>query len=123
MNSFLTDEQKALVSDYSADMVEGIIPADSSKTGNFKAVSGGYSALAPNVVFEGAFSINYYFTPAKAIDGELKLYYWKLDDYNAADVLTADNATGVVIMEETSVAGQYLGAVPEIAAKQIDQRV
>ena len=123
VNSFLTDEQKALVSDYSADMVEGIIPADSSKTGNFKAVSGGYSALAPNVVFEGAFSINYYFTPAKAIDGELKLYYWKLDDYNAADVLTADNATGVVIMEETSVAGQYLGAVPEIAAKQIDQTV
>ena len=123
MNAFLTEEQKALVSDYSADMVESIIPADSSKTGNFKAVSGGYSALAPNVVFEGAFSINFYFTPAKAMDGQLKLYYWKLDDYNAADVLTADNATGVVVMEETSVAGQYLGAVTEIAAKQIDQTV
>ena len=90
---------------------------------NFKAVSGGYSALAPNVVFEGAFSINFYFTPAKAMDGQLKLYYWKLDDYNAADVLTADNATGVVVMEETSVVGQYLGAVTEIAAKQIDQTV
>ena len=123
VNSFLTDEQKALVSEYSSDMVDGIVAADSSKTGNFKAVSGGYSALAPSVVFEGAFSINYYFTPAKAMDGELKLYYWKLDDYNAADVLTADNATGVVVMEETSVAGQYLGAVPEIAAKQIDQTV
>ena len=123
VNSFLTDEQKALVSAYSSDMVDSIVAADSSKTGNFKAVSGGYSALAPSVVFEGAFSINFYFTPAKAMDGELKLYYWKLDDYNAADVLTADNATGVVVMEETSVAGQYLGAVPGIAAKQIDQTV
>ena len=123
VNSFLTDEQKALVSEYSSDMVDGIVAADSSKTGNFKAVSGGYSALAPSVVFEGAFSINYYFTPAKTMDGELKLYYWKLDDYNAADVLTTENATGVVVMEETSVAGQYLGAVPEIAAKQIDQTV
>ena len=123
MNAFLTEEQKALVSEYSSDMVDSIVAADSSKTGNFKAVSGGYSALAPNVVFEGAFSINYYFTPAKAMDGQLKLYYWKLDDYNAADVLTTENATGVVVMEETSVAGQYLGAVPEIAAKQIDQTV
>ena len=123
VNSFLTDEQKALVSEYSSDMVDSIVAADSSKTGNFKAVSGGYSALAPSVVFEGAFSINYYFTPAKAMDGELKLYYWKLDDYNAADVLTTENATGVVVMEETSVAGQYLGAVPGIAAKQIDQTV
>ena len=123
VNSFLTDEQKALVSEYSSDMVDGIVAADSSKTGNFKAVSGGYSALAPSVVFEGAFSINYYFTPAKAMDGELKLYYWKMDDYYAADVLTTENATGVVTMEETSVAGQYLGAVPEIAAKQIDQTV
>ena len=123
MNSFLTDEQKALVSEYSSDMVDSIVAADSSKTGNFKAVSGGYSALAPSVAFEGAFSINYYFTPAKTMDGQLKLYYWKMDDYNAADVLTAENATGVVVMEETSVAGQYLGAVPEIAAKQIDQTV
>ena len=123
MNAFRTDEQKALVNEYSSDMVDSIVAADSSKTGNFKAVSGGYSALAPSVVFEGAFSINYYFTPAKAMDGELKLYYWKMDDYNAADVLTTENATGVVVMEETSVAGQYLGAVPEIAAKQIDQTV
>ena len=123
VNSFLTDEQKALVNEYSSDMVDSIVQADSSKTGNFKAVSGGYSALAPNVVFEGAFSINFYFTPAKAMDGQLKLYYWKLDDYNAADVLTTENATGVVVMEATSTAGQYVGAVTEIAAKQIDQTV
>ena len=123
MNAFLTEEQQALVSDYSADMVEGLAAVDKTKVGAFAGVSGGYSALAPNVAFEGAFAINFYFTPAKAMDGQLKLYYWKLDDYNAADVLTADNATGVVVMEETSVAGQYLGAVTEIAAKQIDQTV
>ena len=118
MNAFLTEEQQALVDEYNSGMVDRLVAADSSKTGNFKAVSGGYSALAPNVAFEGAFSINFYFTPAKAMDGEVKLYY-----YNAADVLTTENATGVVVMEETSIAGRYVGAVIEIAAKQIDQTV
>ena len=123
MNAFLTAEQQALVSDYSADMVNGLVAVDSNKVGSFNRISGGYSALAPAVSFEGAFSINYYFTPAKAMDGELKLYYWTLDDYNAADLLTAENATGVIVMEETSVAGRYVGAVEGIAAKQIDETV
>ena len=123
MNAFLTDEQKALVEDYSADMVAGLTAVNSSKVGTFKAVSGGYSALAPSVVFDGAFAINYYFTPAKAVDGELTLYYWTLDDYNAATVLTTDNATGKVIMQPAGVEGKYLGAVEGIAAKEIDRTV
>ena len=123
MNSFLTAEQQALVGAYSSDMVEGLTAVDQTKVGELAGVSGGYTALAPNVAFEGAFAINFYFTPAKAMDGELKLYYWTRDDYNAAETLTTENATGVVVMEETSTAGQYLGAVTGIAAKQIDQTI
>ena len=123
MNAFLTDAQQALVSAYSADMVNGLVSVDSNKVGSFTRISNSYTALAPNVSFEGAFSINYYFTPAKDMDGEMKLYYWTLDDYNAADVLTTENATGVIVMEETSVAGQYFGAVSGIAAKQIDETI
>ena len=123
MNAFLTAEQQALVSEYSADMVNGLVSVDASKVGSFTRISNSYTALAPNVSFEGAFSINYYFTPAKDMDGEMKLYYWTLDDYNAVDVLTTENATGVIVMEETSVAGQYFGAVSGIAAKQIDETI
>ena len=121
MNSFLTAEQQALVCEYSDDMVNGLVTVPPSKVGPFNRITGSYSALAPNVSFEGAFSINYYFTPVKAMDGELKLYYWTLDDYNAVDVLTTKNATGVVVMEETSVSGKYFGALSGIAAKQIDE--
>ena len=121
MNAFLTDEQKALVDDYNAGMVSGLAAVDSAKVGSFKAVSGGYSALAPSVAFEGAFAINFYFTPAKAMDGDLTLYYWTLDDYNTADVLTPENASGKVIMEPSG--SSYFGAVEGIAAKEIDRTV
>ena len=123
MNAFLTAEQQALVSEYSADMAGGLVSVDSNKVGSFNRISNSYTALAPNVSFEGAFSINYYFTPAKTLDGEMKLYYWTLDDYNAVDVLTTENATGMIVMEETATAGQYFGAVSGIAAKQIDETI
>ena len=123
MNSFLTDAQQALISEYSSDMVDSLVSVSSSKVGAFNRISGSYSALAPAVSFDGAFSINYYFTPAKDMDGVLKLYYWTLDDYNAADVLTTENASGMIVMEGTSTAGQYVGAVSGIAAKQIDETI
>ena len=88
INSFLTDEQRLLVSDYSADMVAGLVGVDSTKTGSFASVSGSYSSIYPSVSFEGAFGINFYFNPACEMDGDLTFYYWTLDDYNAATVLT-----------------------------------
>jgi hypothetical protein len=123
MNAFLTDAQKAYVSEYSSDMVDSIVRVDSTKVGEFAAVSGSFSYLYPSVSFEGAFSINYYFAPAKAMDGDLTLYYWNATDYTAADVLTKDNATGSVVMETGVTAGEYLGVVKGIAAKEIDQTI
>lgn len=122
MNAGLTEEQKALVDVYNADMVADLVAADSAKSGVFAATQDGFSALRPAVAFEGAFAINYYFTPAKPMDGDLKLYYWTASDYAAAGELTAENATGSVVM--TSAAnGAYLGAVEGIAAKEIDSTV
>ena len=31
------------------------------------------------------------------MDGNLTLYYWNIEDYNAATVLTTENATGAII--------------------------
>lgn len=122
MNAGLTDAQKALVADYSASMVASLTPVSSSKVGAFTA-TGGYSALAPAVAFEGAFAINYYFTPSNTMDSDLMFYYWTLEDYQNASVLTTTNASGSVVMEETSVAGRYCAAFEGIAAKELDQTV
>lgn len=121
MNAFLTADQQALVSAYSADMVADLTAVDGEKIGQFAPVSGGYSAMAPNVSFEGAFAINFYFTPAKTMDGELTLYYWTQDVYDGAETLTAENASGKVTMEAAD--GKYVAAVTGIAAKQIDQTI
>ena len=53
----------------------------------------------------------------------MTLYYWNMADYNAADVLTLDNATGSMEMVATETANQYWGQVPGIAAKELDSTV
>jgi hypothetical protein len=121
MNSFLSAEQRALVSDYSSAMVTTVPKVDSAKVGEFGYVSGGYKALYPNVSFEGAFSVKFYFTPAKPMGGELTMYYWSAADYAEADVLAAKNATGVITMAELN--GTYVGTVEGIAARQIDETI
>jgi hypothetical protein len=72
------------------------------------------------VSFEGAFSINYYFTPNQAIDGELTLYYWTPASYEACDVLSAENASGSVSMVDSGD-GRRWAQVSGIAAKSLDQ--
>ncbi|MBE6924742.1 MAG: hypothetical protein E7466_05860 [Ruminococcaceae bacterium] len=62
MNAGLTAAQQALVQAYDPSMVQNVVKADSNKAGSF-VLNGGYSNIWPTVSFEGAFSINYYFTP------------------------------------------------------------
>ena len=120
MNEVLTDEQKALGVEYSSDMITQIPAVDAQKAGAFVA-NGGYTKLAPNVSFEGVFAINYYFTPVYQPEGDLTFYYWNQADYEAADALTAENATGSKVMMSTD--GVYSAAVTDLAAKQIDEAV
>ena len=120
MNAGLTADHQALIEEYNESMVAAV-PSATSKAGSF-VNNGGYSDLHPTVSFEGAFSINYYFTPKYTPDnGVINFYYWNFDAFNAAETLTPENATGTVQM--TSDGNVYTNPVEGIAAKQIDEPV
>jgi hypothetical protein len=122
MNAGLTAEQQALVKPYDSNMMDNLVAVEPLKVGKFAYNSAGYSGRKPSVSFDGAFSINYYFTTKFVPEGDMTLYYWTLSDYNAADVLTAENASGSMTM--TNVGGnQYWGNVEDIVAKNIDETV
>jgi hypothetical protein len=112
VNADLTADQKALVADYSADMLAPVGKVDSAKIGAF-AANGGFGKKYPTVSLEGAFAINYYIQTSYPVDGELTLYYWSAEDYANAEVLTAENATGIV--EGNTISG--------IAAKDLDSTI
>ena len=121
MNANLTSAQKALVSAYSESMIAAVPSVSTTKAGSF-VNNGGYSGARPTVSFEGAFSINYYFTPKYTpSNGTITFYYWNLSDFNANSVLKATNATGSVQMTDSN--GSYIAAVEGIAAKSIDEAV
>ncbi len=120
MNSFLTAEQKALVSEYSSDMTAPIVKADSSKAGPYVYTSEGFSSRLPSVSLEGAFALNYYFVPAKPVDTTMILYYWTAEDYQAAATLAPENASGSIVMGPNE-AGQYWADCSGIAAKELDE--
>ena len=119
MNSDLTDEQKALAAAYDETLFTGAVAADSSKVGSFAKTATGFSKRSASVSFEGALSINYYFTPDRAVDGDITFYYWTSEDYAAADIMTMENATGSFAMEIKSN-GDYWGQVSRIPAKNLD---
>ena len=120
MNAALTAEQQALVSAYDSSMVQDVVKADASKVGSF-VMNGGYSNIWPTVSFEGAFSINYYFTPDRTVDAAPIMYYWDAATYASVDVLTSENATGVLTM--TQAGDHWYAAVDGIVAKAIDETV
>jgi hypothetical protein len=88
------------------------------KWGAFAKTDVGFSKRSATVSFEGAFAINYYFTPNAAVDDNVTFYYWTARDYEAAQTLTAENATGSAIMSK-SASGAYWAENSGIAAKQI----
>ncbi len=74
MNAGLTEQQKALVQAYDPSMVQDVVKADAAKVGSF-VMNGGYSDIHPTVSFEGAFAINYYFTPNQPLTDLVKLSF------------------------------------------------
>jgi hypothetical protein len=118
MNEGLTAEQQALVSDFDVALFAGAIPADTSKTVNFAKTETGFTKRSASVSFEGAFAINYYFTPSETVAGDMKLYVWNAEAYEATEVLTADNAT-VKIMEIKG--DKYFAPISGIAPKDLDK--
>ena len=120
-NASLTAEQKALPAAYNSGMVSTVASVPTAKQGSF-AGNTGFSKRYPSISFEGAFCINYFFTPSKAPDNGITLYYWNAEDYNAASVLTTANATGSIKMSGSGT-GEYQGDITGIAAKALSEAV
>ena len=121
VNADLTAAQKALVSNYSSSMMNTVSLPDNSKMGSMVS-NGGYSSRYPTISFEGVFSINYYFTPSKTPSGNIVMYVWNQEDYEAALSLSKANATKAINMSKTG-SNEYLGIVDGIAAKDLDKGV
>ena len=120
-NATLTAEQIALPESYRSDMVSTVDSPSADKQGAF-ANNQGFAKRYPSISFEGAFCINYFFTPNYApVDG-ITLYYWNAADYEAADVLSIANATGSMKMDGAGT-GEYRGDIVGIAAKALSEGV
>ena len=121
VNADLTDEQKNSLNSYSADLMDAIVTADSSKTGNFVYTEAAFSTKSVNVTAGGALALSYRFNPAYTMDGDMTMYYWDAATYNNVSELTVENATGSATM--TVVNGAYQASVTGIAAKDIDKTI
>ncbi len=120
-NAGLTASEKALVKDYSADMLSKTVIADSGKTADF-AKTAGNALLYPTVSLDNSmFTVNYNCV-AKDAQGEVTLYYWTQDVYNSADKLTAENASGMVAMTMNGN-GTYTASISGIAPKDMDKTI
>lgn len=115
MNAELTQEQRAMVADYSPNMVDAVDQPDPSKAGPYTN-SGGFSKKYPSVSLSSAFGINYYFTPSNDPDTIPKIFYWDEETYNSVDILRPTNATGMIEMTGDTV---FTGSVEGIAAKNL----
>ena len=120
-NATLTDEQKLLPEAYRADMVASVPAVDAAKQGIF-ANNKGFSKRYPTISFEGAFCINYFFKPNYAPVGDITLYYWNEAEFEAASVLTKENASGTLTLALED-SGEYRGDIEGIAAKNLSEAV
>jgi hypothetical protein len=120
MNASLTADDQALLAGYDATSLNAVGKVDASKVGAFVS-NRGFTSRKPAISFKGAFEINYFFTPANAVDGDMKLYFWNEDTYNSVTELTAENADKVEVM--TLENGTYAASSDEIAAKYLDKTV
>ena len=121
VNADLTDDQKALVSDYNADMLNGLTYCDAAKKGIlFGTGNTAFAKRTPSVNFEGAFSVNFYFGEPKAVIGSDVIFYvWDAATYNSVETLLPENAIASSVC--TYDGSLYTGVVKGIAAKEVDE--
>ena len=120
-NAGMTEEQQFLPEDYRPDMVSTVAAVSAAKQGSF-ANNSGFSKCYPAVSFEGAFCINYFFTPLYAPADGITMYYWTETDFAATEVLASENATGFVTLA-CNETGEYRGDITGIAAKSLSEAV
>ena len=118
MNKDLTADDQALLAGFDASSLNGVQKVEPAKVGDF-ASTGGFTRRSPAISFNGAFEINYFFTPTHVPDGDMVLYFWSEDTYNSVTELTYDNADKIV--EVGTKDGTYTATSDEIIARQLDQ--
>ncbi|MBQ7134431.1 MAG: hypothetical protein IJO20_08070 [Ruminococcus sp.] len=97
-NANLTDEEKALVSDFTVNMADKIPQVDSNKAVNFEKNTKS-SILYPTVdINSNLFTLNYNLKIKETTASSITLYYWSADTYEISDVLTKENANGKITM-------------------------
>ena len=121
MNAELTQEHQTFVDPYHEDTMPNPVAVDSNKNGIF--ANTGYGTRFITASFEGAFSLNYYFDTTYVPDGQVMMYYWTEEAYAAAGKLTADNASGSVVMTHTGTDNRYWACIDGIAAKEMDKTI
>ena len=120
-NATLTSEQATLPEIYREEMANAVPAVSIMKQGDFTNNSG-FTSRQPAISFEGAFCINYFFTPKYLPTDGISLYYWTETDYDDVSVLTAENASGCIKLEGSGVS-QYRGDIIGISAKNISQAI
>ena len=120
MNANLSAEQKAMISEYSEDMLEDVVMAGDKANG--LAANGAVTSKSASVNFGGAFGINYNFVTTHTPDGVMKLYVWTKADFEKADSLTLENASQMIVMTNCGP-NAYTARVSGIAAKNVEDTV
>lgn len=121
MNDFLSEAGKALVLPYDSAMMDAVVAADSARAGHFVMDRTAFTGAFPTVSFEGAFSINYYFTTGLTPDNGVTFCCWDAQTYENADKLTTSNAKGIGQMVCDD--GRWFACVDGIAAKDMDRTI
>ena len=101
MNSFMTEEQKALAPGYRSDMITGVTPVPDSLQGGFSPRSG-FDMIYANSSLEGEIGLNYYFTVTNPNTAILDVYYWYPSTLQEGDVFTKENAEERVFINQNS---------------------
>ncbi len=121
VNASLTEEQKTMVVGYNNDMLDGLTVCAADKKGTlFGSGNTGFTKRTPSVNFEGAFSVNFYFSqPKAAVGSDVTFYVWDKATYESAAVLLPENA--IAVSKCTFDGTYYAGIVEDIAAKEVDE--
>ena len=120
-NRNLTAEQMNLAS-YSEVAFSKATSCSDSKLGNFTKQGTGTLVYPTANITGSTYTIQYNLRTDKQVTGDILLYYWTEDVYENAQILTKDNASGIIIMKKNA-SGVYLAEISGIFAQDIHDTI
>jgi len=92
MNASLTDEQKILA--WNDSLVRSAWTVDATKQGTLARDKSNMGAPSASLALETTIDLNCFFKVTGSFNvASVKAYFWTSEDFDAADVLTTDNAS------------------------------